>query len=203
MLICSYILTIKALSALLIKAAVAIFILILQFVTHILISWLYPSPLKLSTLSLMLIQLILSHMGNQDLLECKSSHCLSSLMSFLPVFFMPRLAFSTNSSSLTLFIFPQARLSFFKLATCVVKVTVGGTSVPSCPTCHQTFLSPLKPHPATSLITPSSTASTTSTSPIFPSPTIPSPIIESTALHSQTLPPSSQTIKAHKPQSRC
>ena len=76
----------------LIKAAAAISTLISQFVAHTSFLWRHRSFLKLSILNLMLTQLILSRTGNQDLLGSKSSHLLSSLMSYHLAFFMPRLA---------------------------------------------------------------------------------------------------------------
>jgi len=87
-----YILTIKAPSALLIKATVVISIWTLPFITHILFWWLHPLFLILPILSLTLIQLILSCVGNQDLLGSKSSCLSGSLMSHPLVLFMPRLA---------------------------------------------------------------------------------------------------------------
>ena len=91
MLTCLYILITKALSVLLITVAVGTFTSLLLFITHISSSCLHLSFLKLSILSLMLTQWILSCAGNQDLLGSECSHLLSSLMRYLAVLFMPRL----------------------------------------------------------------------------------------------------------------
>jgi len=194
------ILTTKAPSALSIKAIVVIFMLIWLSTIHISPLWLYQSSSKLSTLSLMQIQLILSCAGNQDLLESRFSHLLSSLRSFLHAFLMPRLALLLPTallSALTLMYSPLLRLDYpFKLATRVAEMTVGGTtSVPPCPTRHQNLFHPFKTCTTTPLTTPT------------PMPTLHSfPLTHSTSslvqqVNPHILPSSPHIIKARKPQS--